>query len=285
MRNESIHKSVQRSTEATTVIADLRDFTPNLNASHEDKDGINVFCRFLSDFYADCLASCLVALPPSMRDDPPLYISSTGDGALIIFSGEWHFGYGFLAAIVMDFAFIRRCREYNNDPQNAGTPGTSFGIGVESGAASHIMAHPTTASRPLGFNTYIGHCINVAARAESITKLLHQANTIIADTTVELVSHALFGKTFQALRDREEDCSNDKERLTIHDEMNELNHNLCLSYINKHILKGVKKPLPLYRLARSAICPGLPRFDELVRKLVRGNEQHFSEVLKFLQGD
>lgn len=283
MKDIAIYKSVERSIEATTVISDLRGFTPNLNASREGEDGVNSFCHFLSSFYADCLASCLIALPPSIRDTPPLYCSSTGDGVLIDFLGDWHFGYGFLAAIVMDSALSRRCNEYNSDPQFADAPGTSYGIGVESGVVNHVQAYPTSVSSGQEVDTYIGHSINVAARAESITKTLHQANTIIADTCVELIGKSLFGNSFQELRQRESQCTTDAERLTIHHQMNELNHDLCLSYINKHILKGVEYPLPLYRLARSAISPGMARFDELVMKLVRGNRQHCAEVLDYLK--
>lgn len=285
MKDITIYKSVERSIEATTLISDLRGFTPNLNASREGEDGVNSFCHFLSSFYADCLASCLIALPPSMRDTPPFYCSSTGDGVLIVFLGEWHFGYGFLAAIVMDSALSRRCQEYNNDPQYADAPGTSYGIGVESGVVSHVQAHPASVLSRQAIDTYIGHSINVAARAESITKTLHQANTIIADTSVELIGQSLFGKTFQELRQRESQCATDAERLTIHDQMNELNHDLCLSFINKHILKGVKYPLPLYRLARSAICPGMARFDKLILSLVRGNKQHCAEILDYLKSE
>ena len=67
--------------------------------------------------------------------------------------------------------------------------------------------------------------------------------------------------------------------------MSLLNHDLCLSYINRHMLKGVDYPMPLYRLARSAIYPGLARFDELVMKLVRDNAGHCAEILDYLKND
>ena len=210
---ETAIRSVKRPVEATTLISDLRNFTPNLNASRQDKDGVNLFCNFLSSFYADCLTSCLIAVPPSMRSSAPFYVSSTGDGMLVVFLGEWHFGYGFLAAIVMDYALNRRCHAYNNDPQYADAPGTSYGIGVESGQVSHVQANPAAALTRHGIDTYIGHCINVAARAESISKLLHQANTIVADTSVELLGRALFGRTFQEFRQREALCATDENVL------------------------------------------------------------------------
>jgi hypothetical protein len=46
MKDVPIYKSVERSIEATTLISDLRGFTPNLNASREGEDGINSFLPF-----------------------------------------------------------------------------------------------------------------------------------------------------------------------------------------------------------------------------------------------
>src|SRR5262249_40050363 len=131
------------------------------------------------------------------------------------------------------------------------------------------------------FDTYIGHCVNVAARAEGVSKTLYEGNTIVADTTIELVSERLFGRTFAELRRRERDCASDGERVAIHEELERQNHELCLSYIDQHILKGVATPMPLYRLARSAAELGNPRFDALLRGLAP-DAAHLAEVRAFL---
>jgi class 3 adenylate cyclase len=280
----SIHTKVERSVNATILLIDLRNFTPNLNASREELDGVNAFCHFLSKFYADCLDSCLLVFPASLRPTPPLYMSSTGDGVLIVFSGDWHFGYGFLAGILLNATLRTRCAEYNYDAQSNGLPGTSFGIGIESGKVSRIYAHPRTDSGHPIIDTYIGHCINVAARAEGISKILYLANTIIASTTIELVASALFHTTFHELLTRERQCADDDERLALYDEINSLNRALCLSYIKKYILKGVDNPMSLYRFAPSAIHPGIERFEHLVERLVRGDHAHFTEMLEYLSG-
>jgi class 3 adenylate cyclase len=282
IKNVSIHTQVERSADVTTLLIDLRNFTPNLKASHEDSDGINVFCHFLSKFYADCLDGCLLAIPPSERNNPPLYVSSTGDGMLIVFSGNWHFCCGFLAGLILNKTLIACCEEYNSNALQNGAPGTSFGIGIESGKVSRVSAHPITGSGHPVVDTYIGHCINVAARAEGISKIIYQANTIIAYSTVELVANALFRKTFHELLQQEPQCVEDRERLGLYDQINNLNRALCLSYIKKHVLKGVDHPMPLYRFARSAIQPGVPRFKLLIDRLVRGNNQHLIEILSNL---
>src|SRR5215467_2862652 len=89
---------------ATTLLVDIRNFTPNLNAAPADEQGINVFCHFLSAFYAVCLHASLTALPTALRLRPPLYMSSTGDGVLMIFTHDAHARHGFLAAILLHVA-------------------------------------------------------------------------------------------------------------------------------------------------------------------------------------
>jgi class 3 adenylate cyclase len=285
MAKRETQQVVEPPVAATALLVDLRNFTPLLNASPEDTQCINTFCYFLTEIYAACVQSCLLALPAPQRNDPPLYINSTGDGVLVVYSGDWHFGYGFLAAILLDAHLGQRCAIFNHAAHAAlqqGLPQTAFGIGVESGFVSRVRAQATNTAHGPAVEAYIGHCINVAARSETISKMLDAAYTIVADSTVELVGERLFRDNFTEKRRREAACTTDEERLIIHHEMNGLNHRLCLSYINRHLLKGVDKPMPLYRLARSALQLGTGRFEELVRRLVRDDSNHYDEVIAFL---
>ena len=52
-----------------------------------------------------------------------------------------------------------------------------------------------------GVDTVIGHCVNIAARVEALTKLIASAQVIVADSTVELCADAFFGQTFASLRE------------------------------------------------------------------------------------
>jgi class 3 adenylate cyclase len=283
MGSESL-VTVGRPVEAASLLADLRNFTPLLNGCPRDADGISVFCHFLGDVYATVLAACVQALPPGQRDRPPLRINSTGDGALAVFTGEWHFGFGFLAAILLDAALGRCCERFNQSRPRDGLPATSYGIGVESGWVSRVRAlAPTRGGGPV-LDTVIGQCNNAAARAEGVSKTLDGANTVVSDETVELVAQALFGENFRQKRQDEARCGSDEARVRIHESMAELNRKLCLSYINRHILKGVASPTPLYRLARSSLGAGVARFNELVARLVRGDVSHCAEVMGWLGG-
>lgn len=282
MKISQIEQGVDPPIEATALVVDLRNFTPLLNASEEDLKGVNTFCYFLYDVYRIILDCCLLALPTEQRDNPPLQINSTGDGALIVYYESWNSGYGFLAAILLDANLGHCCREFNQKNRHRNLPEVSFGIGVESGKVSRVFAQRAmSVGRPV-IDTFIGYCINIASRAESISKLLLGANTVFSDALIEQVSQALFQENYQEKRDQESRCNSDLERLAIHDAMNELNRKLCLAFIGRHNLKGVPVPMPLYRLSRSALKPGMNRFDNLIEKLVRYHPEHFQEILNFL---
>lgn len=221
----------------TALLVDLRNFTSNLNAAKSDERGINVFCHFLSEFYALCLDASLTALPPHLRQQPPLYMSSTGDGVLIIFTHDSHARHGFLTAVILHTVLRVKCDMYNSCNQTSTCPQTSFGIGIESGPVSRILAQ-SPGDQPI-VDTYIGPCINIAARAEAMSKVFHRANTIIAETTNELLCKELLGESYATFIQKALDPEvNDNERLGIYDKMNVLNRTLCITFVHHHRLKG-----------------------------------------------
>jgi class 3 adenylate cyclase len=269
---------------ATALIVDLRNFTASLNASSADTEQRNRFYQFLSEFYAICVDACLMALPPESRLKPPLYLNSTGDGVLIVYLCEAHVRCGFLAALLMNLTLQSMCESYNATSQ-AKHPKVSFGIGVESGVVSYISASAPLsgqdATNPV-VDTYIGECINVAARAEAMSKVFYGARTIIARGTNEFLCAELFGENYSALiRDALDVTLPDDKRLAVHDKMNDLNRRLCLTFIHHHNLRGVDEPMPLFRIADSSAVPGNPRFESLMASLNISNE-HGCEVHQFL---
>jgi hypothetical protein len=210
-------KNVDPAVPATSVMVDLRNFTPSFNASTVDDTGVNEFCSFLATFYEASINACLATLPPGRRDDPAMvHVSCTGDGVLVVFFGEWHFAQGLLSALVLDAALGRLCAARG---MIAGVPTVGFGVGIESGEVSRVRVGQGRA----GFETVIGHCINMSARMEALTKVLSDARVIVGDTTVELCAAALHGETFHALRARERAAEDDAARLAIHDRMNTMN--------------------------------------------------------------
>jgi hypothetical protein len=149
----SIHQ-VGPNQPATVLLVDLRNFTPNLNAATPDSEGVSGFCHFLSAFYAKCLDTCLLALPAELRDDPPLYLSSTGDGVLVVFTHEANVRHGYLAAMLLHQFLRPLCESYNHLSANLSCPSTSFGVGIESGDVNRITSQRINRNDPSGRYLY-----------------------------------------------------------------------------------------------------------------------------------
>lgn len=265
---------------ATNVVADLRNFTRSLNAAPNDELGVNEYCHFLSEIYGLCLGASLAALPRALRDRPPLSISSTGDGVLIVFTEPAnHVLHGYLTALILHSRLDTSCSRYNAGLGDPFQPRTDFGIGVESGVVSRIEAYPEDhRDNPIVYS-YIGECINVASRAEVVTKSLHKSRTIVAGRTNELLCQRLFGVSYNDYVSATTDAVlTDDRRLAKHDQMNELNRRLCLTFIHNHMLKGVTEPTPLFRLQESRARLGNPGFEELLLLLCEGSEAHLTDV-------
>ena len=274
MRSQSVAPAVP----ATSVMVDLRNFTPNFDASTVGDDGVNEFCSFLAGFYEASIDACLTALSPKRREDPEaIQASCTGDGVLVVFLGPWHFAHGLLSGLLLDAALSRYCSARK---AVAGVPAVGFGVGLESGEVSRIRAGRASA----GFATLIGHCINMSARMEALTKVLSDARVIVGDATVELCAEALYGETFHALRQKERLAADDAARLAIHDRMNTMNRELCVTYLDRYNLKGVDEPSPLYRPALTWRDLGTPRLEALLSALVAGDQAHLADVRRLLAG-
>jgi len=261
---------------ATSVMVDLRNFTPNFDAGKADSEGVNEFCHFLARFYGASLEACLMASSSDRRaDSEAIHTSCTGDGVLVVFFGPWHFAQGLLSGFLLEAALERLCAAH---PKLAAVPSVGFGVGIESGEVSRVRAGQQGA----GFATVIGHCINMSARMEGLTKVLSDAKVIVGDSTVELCAEALYGETFHALRARERAAPDDSARLAIHDRMNTMNRELCVTYLDRYNLKGVDQPSPLYRPALTGRDLGTPRLDTLLAALVKGDASHLADVRQML---
>ena len=264
--------------KATTLVIDLRAFTSSLNSASVDEHGVNMFSAFLSRFYALCLESALLSLPPSLRDIPPLHIDSTGDGMIIVFfDTDDHHIYAFLTAILIH---SRLSFHISNSPING------FGIGLESGFVSKVFA----TSDALSVNTFIGECINTAARAESLTKTLFRAKTIIGPRLNNLLTQDLLGTDYDSIRSIADAAASDVTTLEQQRKMMLLNQALCLSFVYVHRLKGLHEPIPLYRLSESIINGNCNRFNQLLRKLTVDDEHlelvttHLNACFPTIQG-
>ncbi len=279
MTQHAIRKALP-SIEATALVIDLRNFTPNLNSAGCDDAGVNTFCHFLAAFYAKCLDSCLQALPANIRNEPPLYISSTGDGMIVIFhDSKQHFIHGYLSALLLHRKLTHACATYNELRTDPALPRTGFGIGIESGTICRVYAEVDNPSGTPVVNTFIGACINTAARAEGVSKQLHRAHTIVCPQLNQLLCQALLNVDYDSLQKASNASDKDDDsRLCALKEMAVHNEQLCMTFMHLHRLRGLDQPLPLYRLSESTAISGNPRYERLLRQLVLEDPDHLAEV-------
>jgi class 3 adenylate cyclase len=201
---------------------------------------------------------------------------------LILFLHGFHVRQGFLAALMLHLSLQDACDEYNERAHQVGCPKVSFGIGVESGEVCGVRAGPEKVDWPPRVESYIGSCINVAARAEALTKGYYRAQTIVAGHAHELLCRDLLGQSYREfVRAALDDDGGEKGRAA-HNAMADLDRRLCLGFLHYHHLKGVDGPLPLFRIADYSAHPGNDCFTTLLGQLTDG-ERHSAEVTDFLQ--
>lgn len=272
--------------DATAVLVDLRNFTPNLKASRVDDDGVRSFCHFLGQCYSLCGEAALLAMDTREMDDR-LFLSSTGDGVLMVFhSDEWHFGQAYLTGLVLSLTLPATCSQYNADFGNDRVPATSFGIGIESGRVSRVVGRRRRDEASEAFvETVIGDCINVAARAESVTKNFARTRTILGPRVNNYLCQELLQKDYDGLIEAAWSHSlDDGLRYQFHDAMNELNRKLCLAFIDHLHLKGVDRPVALFRVQDVRLRLDNPEFMKLLDQLTKGDQAHLDRILGFVQG-
>ena len=267
--------------QATAIVVDLRNFTPNLGAAHVDAEGVNDFCAFLAEFHAICLDACRVAIPQSQQNDPPFLLWSTGDGVIVCFTDPvFQVQHAYLASLVMQGVLRLLCKEYNQNRKKDTIPAIGFGIGMETGEVWGVHAE-----RPQGgpsVRTYLGPCINVAARAQEVTKTLHRARTIIGSVSNQRLVQEILNTDYAALVQSTKRRVNDAHHTSLEAQMSELNRQLCLGFIHVHTLRGVNAPIALFRVSESSARLGNPRFESLLSTLTAENQGHLDQVREFL---
>lgn len=274
-------KSVGSKSNASVLIVDIRNFTPNLSHCRDSQNGSNAFCDFLSRFYGYCVQVCEAAC---LLDGPDsLYVNSTGDGILSVFlSPERHFLNAYLTGIVLNNGLMEICEKYNKRKPKR-IPDISFGIGIDSGVVRRVTSYPLNRTVPK-LETYIGNCINVAARIESITKDHARTSLLISEQVNWLLCRHLFQEDYQQLMRDALISPSAEERRKLWGRMASLNESLLVGYMHEHNLRGVSQPMPVFRLSPSLAAPGRPEFQDLLLRLCC-NEHHLECINKILTHD
>ena len=157
-----------------------------------------MFCGLLARFYGVCVEAATIVVGAERA--PAVYVNSTGDGVLMVFfDDDRHSRHGYLTTLLLNAALESVCASYNEEHGQLGVPATSYGIGMESGEVCRVTA--TSGRDDMVVETYIGDCINVAARVEGLTKTVHETHTIVGAHTNSLLCRTLFDVNYGELID------------------------------------------------------------------------------------
>ncbi|MCB9675978.1 MAG: hypothetical protein H6737_12720 [Alphaproteobacteria bacterium] len=266
---------VEEPAPASAVVLDIRGFTNELSATVGDPEGRAGLLGLLAVMNGVVVQSAALALAPAIRAEVGslVHVGSTGDGAIVVFlDPAGHAAQATLATLLMRAAMQRVCEEYSARTGRE----LSFGIGVESGTVNQVHA-----SGPLPLGTYIGECINAAARVEVLTKEIHRTDVIFCNDLVGLLSEQLLGADYPRLMRGQEipaGSISDGEYLSLERQLVELNRQLCLNYLHMHVLRGFGAPKALFRLSKSSASLGNPRFDRMIELLTGGEPAWLAQV-------
>jgi len=264
--------------DASILIIDIRNFTPNLKDSEASASTHRMFCQFLAHFYQTCAQSCAAACDP--KEERPLYLNSTGDGILAVFlSKKRHYVDAYLAGLMLFNKLPALFKQYNRRKHKR-VSNVAFGIGIDTGSVWHITSMDDKSSPSI--ETYIGDCINIAARVESVTKDHDRTNLIISEHTYRFLCQQMFGLDYQQLMRKATDhrlTGQTKKR--IWSQMNKLDEKLLLRFISAYNLRGVSEPVRLYRLSPTLAAPSRKECRHML-KLLTKNAVHLQTVLHYM---
>lgn len=260
--------------DASILIIDIRNFTPNLKDSESSESTHRVFCQFLAHFYQTCAESCALACDPNEKR--PLYLNSTGDGILAVFlSASRHYVDAFLAGVIL-FNKLPSLFEQYNRRKHKRVSDVAFGIGIDTGNVWHVTSMD---GQTPSIETYIGDCINIAARVESVTKEHDRTNLIISEHTYRFLCRKIFGLDYRQLMRKATDRRlTGRTKKQVWNKMNRLDESLLLRFISAYNLRGVSEPVRLYRLSPTLAAPKRRECRHML-KLLTVDETHHRAVI------
>lgn len=254
--------------DSTVVVVDIRNFTLIFEKFQKDND--SKFLTFIENYYLINLE-----LAELVSDNDNFYLSSSGDGLLIIFFGLCHEYCAYLYGILLFQVLEKICTDFNEK----NVCDVSFGIGIESGYVQEVSSKIN--SREI--KTYLGSVINIASRIESATKNFGRTKLIIGECLYHRLIKSLFMEDYnKTVKNNVMFRKNYEEVIQHHNEMNKLNQNLMLFYIFEHNLKGVGNPLRLFRLSPTLADISKVSFYNILSKLAISPEK-LKKVALFLR--
>jgi hypothetical protein len=116
-----------------------------------------------------------------------------------------------------------------------------------------------------------------------VSKTLYLGNTVVGPRTIDYLFRALCSDSYSALEVKADHTADDDERYQIYSRMDEYLYRLCMTYVHHHLLKGIERPLALFRLSDRALSVQNARCRRLLRELLQESEEHTAEVIAYLE--
>lgn len=241
-----------RKFNSTVVMSDIRNFT-SLFEKYQDIEN-HQYNTLINRYYH---AHMEVA---DIFDTDTTHLSSTGDGIMSIFHNETHamtgYAYSIIVYKLLNIIFDK-FNKWQDDHVHMNIL-SGFGIGVDSGTVYNLSMK----SKSHSIETSLASAINRAARIEEATKSFGDTNLIIGENTFNILVENLFPEFHNNL----ELYDHNYDKL-LSDKMSLINicSELKAFFIQKFVLKGISKPLAIFRLSHSMIMEDEHFYDILVK--------------------
>lgn len=250
-------KKLTQNINSTVVVSDIRNFTGLFNYFQYSDDAS--FVDFMNVYIE-------IHLKVAQEISNNFYVSSTGDGVLVIFMSEHnHHKNGYAFAIAMHRKLNSLCAKFN-DFHNVKV---DFGIGIDSGDVWKIKRKHANKT----VYTYLGSVINRAARIESQTKNFSKVNALIGQHTFRKLVKYLYPDFYNNIK-----RFYSEYELTISDSSDfiKICKKLMLFFVSDVNVQGINNPISLFKISPSLLYNDV-LFWELIEKLI-GNDK--KEVIK-----
>jgi len=244
-------KKLSKNISSTAVVTDIRNFTGLFNHFQYEEDAS--FVDFMKTYIA-------IHMAVAQEISPDFYVSSTGDGILVIFMSEKHHMNGYAFGLLMHKKLTELCDAFNETHQVH----VDFGIGLDSGDVWKIER----SYEDKVVHTYLGSVINRASRIESQTKNYSGINMLIGQHIFKRLINDLFPKFYNEIVNFHENYE-----LSISDDSTfiQTSKKLMLFYISDINIRGIKDPVPLFKVAPYFVADS-DIFWKVISNLVGANE-------------
>ncbi|WP_440054488.1 hypothetical protein ACSLBF_16825 [Pseudoalteromonas sp. T1lg65] len=224
---------------ASIVIIDIRKFTETIDKL-EQSDSFEkmAYRNNLARFFNTCTDTIESVCPRQCK----YHYQFTGDGLVLTFFDSCHH------ALIAYFYTLVLLKELSSVTLECGI---EYGLSVNSGKVSFMKLKN-------GQVNILSHAINVAARLEAFNNVFSPSRLIVGPSTMQIITNYLLEEelkrvgftNFQQILTSAK-CSKESKVEKLWGVMAQLNELIFLRYMSSVNIRGLDKPLHLYRFSQS----------------------------------